>query len=250
MILTFVFLGLSVAVFIYMFTFQREALLGGMGSRAGAKKRNRGKRQNTKTIFEIKDISGQIIELEGNRHRLILQLGNVDYDLLSEEEQQVIENILMQASLSISFPIQFFVTTERVDTTKVMESVIQNTIIDETKPELMRIYAKNTVSFLNDLMKDRGVYVRRNYAVIECDGLTREKAEKELYRRAQTLMNNLSAAKITVNVVTSDGIIDILHRTLNKGSLVNTYSIQENGGFELYVTGQKGIREGVTDEAV
>ena len=57
--------------------------------------------------LEIKD---NIICVD-NRYSVIIQLGNIDYNMLSNKEQEIVENILIQTALSIDYPIQFFSTT-------------------------------------------------------------------------------------------------------------------------------------------
>ena len=57
----------------------------------------------------------------GNRYSNIIRLGNIDYNMLSVSEQDSIENILIQTSLSIDYPVQFFSTTEYIDTSKIQE---------------------------------------------------------------------------------------------------------------------------------
>lgn len=48
----------------------------------------------------------------GNRYSNVIKLGNIDYNMLSNSEQDSIENVLIQTALAIDYPIQFFSTTE------------------------------------------------------------------------------------------------------------------------------------------
>ena len=72
--------------------------------------------------FKIKD---NIICL-GNRYSCVIRLGNIDYNMLSVHEQDSIENILVQTALAVDYPIQFFSTTEYIDTSKVVTLIKQN----------------------------------------------------------------------------------------------------------------------------
>ena len=75
-------------------------------------------------ILQIK-IKDNVICL-GNRYSSVIRLGNIDYNMLSQNEQESIEDVLIQTSLSIDYPIQFFSTTEYVDTSKVVALIKQN----------------------------------------------------------------------------------------------------------------------------
>ena len=85
------------------------------------RKENRSNK-NIADILEIK-IKDNVINL-GNRYSSILRLGNIDYNMLSDSEQESIENVLMQTALAIDYPIQFFSTTEYIDTTNGTCSII------------------------------------------------------------------------------------------------------------------------------
>ena len=91
------------------------------------KKENQGKKVDKKKLenifnFKIKDNMICI----GNRYSNIIRLGNIDYNMLSVSEQDSIENILIQTSLSIDYPVQFFSTTEYIDTSKVIQLMKKN----------------------------------------------------------------------------------------------------------------------------
>ena len=62
----------------------------------------------------------------GNRYSNVIKLGNIDYNMLSNSEQDSIENVLIQTALAIDYPIQFFSTTEFIDTSKVISLIKQN----------------------------------------------------------------------------------------------------------------------------
>ena len=62
----------------------------------------------------------------GNRYSNIIKLGNIDYNMLSTQEQDSMESILIQTALAIDYPVQFFSTTEFIDTSKIVALIKQN----------------------------------------------------------------------------------------------------------------------------
>ena len=82
------------------------------------------KKKNKKQLSDILEvrIKDNIICL-GNRYSNVIRLGNIDYNMLSDTEQESIENILIQTALAIDYPIQFFSTTEYIDTSKVVSLI-------------------------------------------------------------------------------------------------------------------------------
>lgn len=185
-------------------------------------------------ILNIK-IKDNIICL-GNRYSTVIRLGNIDYNMLSSNEQDAIENILIQTALAIDYPIQFFSTTEFIDTSKIIDLIKQNKI----KNEKIQEYKENLTKYLENLMENRSISVVKNYAIISYDGLY-ENAVDELNRKCNSFKGNLLRAKIVCEILTEDDIYNLIYRELNKNSALNISPLKE-GGKQLYV-GKKQKRK-------
>lgn len=186
-------------------------------------------------ILKIK-IYGNIICLENNRFSNIIRLGNIDYNMLSNSEQEAIENILIQTTLSIDYPIQFFSTTEFIDTSKVIDLIKQN----KTGNRNIRDYQNFLIEYLQNLMENRTISIIKNYAIISYDG-TYKNAIEELNRKANSFKCNLLRAKIICEILTEDEIYNLIYREFNKNSALNISNLKE-GGKNLYV-GKKQKRK-------
>lgn len=185
-------------------------------------------------ILNIK-IKDNIICL-GNRYSTVIRLGNIDYNMLSSNEQDAIENILIQTALAIDYPIQFFSTTEFIDTSKIIDLIKQNKI----KNEKIQEYKENLTKYLENLMENRSISVVKNYAIISYDGLY-ENAVDELNRKCNSFKGNLLRAKIVCEILNEDDLYNLLYRELNKNSALNISPLKE-GGKQLYV-GKKQKRK-------
>ncbi len=190
-------------------------------------KERRKNRKYLSNILEIK-IKDNIICL-GNRYSIILKLGNLDYNMLSESEQDSVENVLVQTSLSIDYPVQFFSTTEFIDTSKVISLIKQNNV--NSIP--LRNYQDALIKYLENLMENRTISVVKNYCIISFDGLY-ENAIDELIRKATSFKLNLLRAKIQCEILNEDELYNLIYRELNKNSSININLLKE-GGKNLYV---------------
>lgn len=191
------------------------------------------KRNNKKkTKKQLSDIIGISIKNNiiclGNRYSIVVQLGNIDYNMLSNEEQESIENTLIQTALAIDYPIQFFSTTEYIDTSKVISLIKQN----KAKNARIAEYQDYLVEYLSNLMENRTISVIQNYAIISYDGLY-ENATEELERKSNSLKSNLLRAKIVCNTLREGELYNLIFRELNKNSTINANLIK--GGQNLYV---------------
>ncbi len=178
-------------------------------------------------ILEIK-IKDNIICL-GNRYSIVIKLGNIDYNMLSNSEQDAIENILIQSALAIDFPIQFFSTTEYIDTSKVIA------LLQENKSNNFRVneYKKYLIDYLQSLMENRSVSIVTNYAIISYDGLY-DDAINELVRKSNLFKSNMLRSKIVCEILSEDELYNLIYRELNKNSASNI-SLLKKGGKNLYV---------------
>lgn len=178
-------------------------------------------------ILSLK-IYGNIISL-GNRYSQVIRLGNIDYNMLSIREQDSIENILIQSALSIDYPIQFFSTTEFIDTSKVVALMKEN----KTKNLKIAEYKKYLIEYLENLMENRTISVVKNYAIISYDG-TYENAIEELNRKVMSFKGSLLRATIVCEVLDEDDLYNLVYRELNKNSALNISNLKK-GGKNLYV---------------
>lgn len=198
-------------------------------------KKNKKSNKNLYDILNIK-IKDNVIKID-NRYSCILRLGNVDYHMLSDDEQETIENVLMQTALSIDYPIQFFNTTENIDTRKIISIMKENNLNSYKANE----YKDYMIKYLQNLMENRNITVVRNYAVISYDG-TYEDAVQELIRLCNSFKSNLLRAKIQVELLGENELYNLIFRELNKNSRVKL-QINEEGGEKLYVGKTKKPKE-------
>lgn len=187
------------------------------------------KNNNKKQLADILNIkiNDNIINV-GNRFSTILKLGNIDYNMLCNNEQESIENILVQTALSIDYPIQFFSTTEFIDTSKVISIIKDN----KSNNSNIKEYQNFLIEYLQNLMENKTISIIKNYAVISYDGLY-EKAIEELNRRTLSFKGNLLRAQIVCETLSEDELYNLIYRELNKNSALNVSNLKKGG--DLYV---------------
>lgn len=189
--------------------------------------KKKSKRQ-LKDIFNIK-VKDSMICI-GNRYSYILKLGSVDYNMLSDNEQETIENVLMQTAISLDNPIQFFTTTENIDTTMIIEKIKETKSINSE----IKKCKENLIEFLYELMEDRNISLVKNYAIISYDGLYKD-AFQDLHRKALGFKSNLLRGKIQCEILNDEEIYNLIYRELNKNSNIIKLNLNKEGE-KLYVS--------------
>ena len=195
------------------------------------------KKKNKKQMADILNIKikDNVICL-GNRYSSVIRLGNIDYNMLSVQEQDSVENILIQTALCIDYPIQFFSTTEFIDTTRVVQVIKKN----KPKNPYIREYQEYLIGYLQTLMENRAISIVKNYAIVSFDGLY-ENAIDELNRRVSSLKSSLLRTRISCEVLDENELYNLVYRELNKNSSLKVDLLKE-GGKQLYV-GKKQKRK-------
>lgn len=236
MIIMFVFLGLTVlfiiATVIYLSRKRnKETFTSSIEKKDASKQRKKLDKKKLESVFNFK-IKDNIICV-GNRYSTIVRLGNIDYNMLSVSEQDSIENILVQTALSIDYPVQFFSTTEYIDTTKIISLMKKN----RNNNNKIEEYKNNLIQYLNNLMENRNISVVKSYAIISYDGNIQD-AIQELNRKAWALKSSLLRARIECEILTEDEIYNLIYKELNKNSTIDISKLR-GGVNKLYVKKRK-----------
>lgn len=227
MVISIVFAVLSVIVIVFtaIYLSRKNSIKTKVQKRKGKK--------NLKTLWDIDDIKNEVI-ISGSKNTIIMRIGSIDYHLLSEKEQSVLESNLIEIAKTIKYPLQFFSTTEFVDTTDVINDIKEN-IADKDNRKLIE-YGNEMIKYLSNMMENKNLYVRKNYVLLSVTG-NYEKSRLELLSTYESLRFNLLNAKIGLEVLNDYEIVELLHRELNKNTTTKIQDVLKEGGLELYVRG-------------
>ena len=227
MVISIVFAVLSVIVIVFtaIYLSRKKSIKTNVQKRKGKK--------NLKTLWDIDDIKNEVI-ISGSKNTIIMRIGSIDYHLLSEKEQSVLESNLIEIAKTIKYPLQFFSTTEFVDTTDVINDIKEN-IADKDNRKLIE-YGNEMIKYLSNMMENKSLYVRKNYVLLSVTG-NYEKSRLELLSTYESLRFNLLNAKIGLEVLNDYEIVELLHREFNKNTTTKIQDVLKEGGLELYVRG-------------
>lgn len=227
----FIFLSVIIIVFTAIYLKNKNYIKKNSYIRKGKK--------TLKNLWEIDDIRDNII-VSNNKNTIIMRIGGIDYNLLSEKEQNALELGLIEISKTIKYPLQFFSTTEFVDTEEIINEIKKNIEYNENKK--LYNYGSNIIEHLYKMMDNRDLYIRKNYVIVSCIG-DFNKAKYELKGIYDTLRFNLLNSRIGLEVLNNSEIVELLHRELNKNTTTKIENLLSKGGLELYVKGVKQKQE-------
>lgn len=198
-------------------------------------------KKNIKEIWGIELIKDGVITVQG-QHSIIIEMGSIEYRLLNEMEQESIDNALINISKTMAYKMQFFSTVVKVDTREKIDEIKEN--MQKQKNTKMIEYGEAIIEYLEDIMQEEDLYVRKNYLIVSSFE-AREKAEYNLKEFYQNLKYGLSNIKVNTKLLTDAGIIELLHREFNKDATENIEKIVKEGGLDFYVQSKEKGKEDI-----
>lgn len=184
-------------------------------------------------IWGIKDIRNGIVITDEGYYRLYIKTGSLDYYMMTGNDQDRVDSVLISMAMSLNIPIELITTTEMVDTKPGITAMYN--YLNEPMADSMKLYTINSIEYLDGLMQNRAVNVKRSYVVVSDNKSPNiKKATAELYRRAETLVGMYARADIPSQIMDTSGVIDLIFRMLNRGKMVKPSELVIAGGMELY----------------
>lgn len=191
-------------------------------------KRNK---KNIKNVWGIEKIKDNILTID-NKCSIIIELGSIEYRLLNEKEQDNIDNNLIKIAKTFTYQTQFFSTIEKIDTTDKILNIKEN--IEKQKNKYVKEYGSSIIEYLNNIMQEENLYVRKNYLVVTSDEPF-EKATLELKEFYDDLKYSFASIKVPIKLLDDMDIVELIYRELNKNANENLKNIIKEGGLDFYV---------------
>jgi len=122
----------------------------------------------TQDHLDILDIKDDFVILKNGVVSIVLSTTAVNFDLLSEVEQDALISAFSMLLNSITFPVQVVVRSKKLDITKYVEKVqrVESKITDP----LMKAQAQAYRKFVQDVIKQNEVLDKKFFVVISAGG--------------------------------------------------------------------------------
>jgi len=121
-------------------------------------------KKSSRSQIQIKEVVDNILVLPNNQYRMILETSSVNFELKSEEEQDVIIDSFQNFLNSLPCSIQILVRVREIDIDKYIQDISQ-TIEKETVTTYKK-QIEGYCSFVKKLVSGNKILSRRFYLVI------------------------------------------------------------------------------------
>lgn len=162
--------------------------------------------------IDIESINNGILKLTGNRYRVVLKTGSINFELKSEEEQDSLIDIYESFLNSIGFNIQLLIRTREIDIDDYLKDLSQKISLEQTT--IYRKQLKNYHKFISSLVSSNKILNRQFYIVIPID--LPKKTDTSVVRdqlnlRSDIITKNLARLGINSRLLDSIEVIDLFY---------------------------------------
>ena len=119
---------------------------------------------STEKFVNIATIRNDCVILKDGSLRAVLMVSGINFDLLSDTEQEVIINAYQNLLNSLDFSLQILVHSRKVNMDNYLETIKH--IGEKEENELLRLQIEEYYNFIDELVKSTNIMVKRFYIVI------------------------------------------------------------------------------------
>ena len=184
---------------------------------------------STQVFVEIEDVKDDVVLLKDFSAALVIEVGAVNFWLLSQEEQ--ISTIYAYAGLlnSLSFPTQILILSKKMDVSSYLEYLDER--IKKQSAELMKKRLTSYQEFIKTIVKKNSVLEKRFFFVIpfsplemgvsgvNTKGLNKEyvisRAKTSLYPKRDHLIRLLSKIGLRATILQKQELVELFYNLYN-----------------------------------
>lgn len=204
-------------------------------------------------LEDIQEIENHMIRYEDNTFVLIAEAHPVNYYLLSQEEQEVIDIRLETWLASLEYNTKVHIQSRYVDLTEPLREMQKTMSKAKNLTPATILYGQEVIDRHEAWQRSRPRYEKKRYILFpytvdisqmhvdtedELEEKIIEKAFNELYRRFHASKSSLRKAKIDIEMLTKEGIIELLYVAFNRRKAIKNRfpDLVAHQNFSLYST--------------
>ncbi|MGF9979099.1 hypothetical protein [Viridibacillus arvi] len=230
------------------------------------KKKKKGKEGEEESVLDeveaapFKEMFPDIVGFEShmirrveNQFTMMAEVEPVNYFLLDQSEQEAIDAGFETWLAQLNYPVRIYLQNRFIDLTEPIEEIQQTLFEQDDLYHEARDFGQNMIENLQMWQANQPRYETKRYILFdhtveikdfkydsqeELEEKIVEKAFSELYRRVSAARQQLRKSEMTVHLLTTEGIGEVLYYTFNRRkALKNRFrDIAGKEQLALYVT--------------
>lgn len=160
----------------------------------------------------IREVRDGVLVLPGNRYRSILMTSSLNFELQSEEEQDVIIDTFQAFLNSLNIPIQILIRVRELDIDRYIED-FQAKRSDETE-KVYKDQLLNYCDFIRKLVAGNKILSRRFYLIIPFDSKTPldfQVVSEQLALQREIIVKGIEKLGMTARALSTLEVLDLFY---------------------------------------
>jgi hypothetical protein len=178
------------------------------------KSKNKSSSRRQINITEVKD---SILILPQNQYRIVIETSSINFELKSEEEQDVLIDSFQNFLNSLPCQIQILIRVREVDIDHYLEVISQSK--QQEKETIYKDQINNYCSFIKNLVSGNKILSRRFYIVITYQNLVKNKdfylIKEQIHLNRDIVMRGIEKLGMKARQLNSLEILDLFYGFYN-----------------------------------
>ncbi|MDO8658756.1 MAG: TraC family protein [Candidatus Levybacteria bacterium] len=167
--------------------------------------------------IQIKEVKDGILILPNNEYRIVVETSSINFELKSEEEQDVLIDSFQNFLNSLPCQIQILVRVREVGIDRYLEQISQSKNVEKEKVYKSQI--NNYCEFIKDLVSGNKILSRRFYVVITYKHLDKDKdfnlIREQINLNRDILLKGLEKLGMKAKPLDSLEVLDLFYSFYN-----------------------------------
>ena len=172
-------------------------------------------------LLDFHEIRSGMIHRKDNTYVKIIEVGTINYFMLSETEQENVEAAFRGMISTLTFPTQYFVQTKLLDISVLIENMERDVKAIPLENETLRNFGFERINYLKRLTSIRKPMIRTPYLVYTVKEGNYEKAVSEIKYRQGIIIDRLARIGLSGRGLNDQELAELLYTNYNKDRALN-----------------------------
>ncbi len=174
-------------------------------------------KSSSRKQIQLKEVKDGILILPNNEYRLVIETSSVNFELKSDEEQDVLLESFQNFLNSLPCPLQILVRVREVDVDRYLEGIAKSKETEKEKVYKQQI--DNYSSFIRNVVAGNKILSRRFYVVIPYTHKERDKdfgiIKEQINLQKDIVLRGLEKLGMKARLLDSLELLDLFYNFYN-----------------------------------
>jgi hypothetical protein len=176
---------------------------------------------SSRNQIQIKEVRDNILILPSNEYRLAIETSSINFELKSEEEQDVLIDSFQNFLNSLSTPLQILIRIREIDIDRYLDEIVRSK--DKEKEKIYKTQIDNYTEFIKDLVLGNKILSRRFYVIIPYLHLDSNKdfklIKEQMHLSRDIILRGLEKLGMKAKALDSLELLDLFYTFYNPSQI-------------------------------